>query len=388
MTSTPKPLDEIRAEALPGAEAVFDNEFGNRIEMRVTAKIVRDWREQEVNVRARSPHSIADHTWTAKEAEVLSGLLRLVIRKLNPPVSSEQSIAAATLENGDLIRALASAWLTDVQLAAIKGAIFLADNWVLTDQHEDHPEILEGLSEKLADPVSGVLTPLGSELRAMLAFAEQSATTEIAAEAFDDAIATLAVIRATATDPEEWNSSGDHFREICRTAIIKLQALKRAFAEQSGAGELAEAIKPFADFHGDLPDYYDPLRCVYESGIQYAVELLAKTLDVADYEVCDGTDEFDGDLGGTMFNIVLAAMPENEHGDRMHPSEVRAALAAPRATAVEREALKNLLDALTAEFGWRPDAPSDERVIDDPDCCLTWGVILAANDALQQGEGK
>lgn len=30
-------------------------------------------------------------------------------------------------------------------------------------------------------------------------------------------------------------------------------------------------VQPWADYHGDLPDYDHPLRPVYESGIQYAV---------------------------------------------------------------------------------------------------------------------
>lgn len=99
---------------------------------------------------------------------------------------------------------------------------------------------------------------------------------------------------------------------------------------------LHEAAKPWANFHGDLPDYDHPLRCVYESGIQYAVELLATILKVDDYEVCDGTEEFDGDLGGTLFNIVLAAMPKDDHGDPIHPSELRATLAAENAALTEK----------------------------------------------------
>ena len=91
---------------------------------------------------------------------------------------------------------------------------------------------------------------------------------------------------------------------------------------------LTNAAKPWADFSGALPDYDHPLRCVYESGIQYAVNLLANVLKVDDYDVCDGSEEFDGDLGGTMFNIVLAAMPKDQHGDPMHPSEVRDAYSA------------------------------------------------------------
>lgn len=82
-------------------------------------------------------------------------------------------------------------------------------------------------------------------------------------------------------------------------------------------------MKPWADFNGELPDYDHPLRCVYESGIQYAVNLLAKELEVTDYTPCDGTEEFDGDLGGTMMNIVCASLPQWADGERMFPSDVR-----------------------------------------------------------------
>lgn len=91
--------------------------------------------------------------------------------------------------------------------------------------------------------------------------------------------------------------------------------------------EAVEAlIEPFKDYDGDIPDYDHPLRCVYESGIQYAVELLAKELGVEDYSPCEGTEEFDGDLGGTMMNIVCAALPKDADGDHMHPRDLAAAL--------------------------------------------------------------
>lgn len=91
---------------------------------------------------------------------------------------------------------------------------------------------------------------------------------------------------------------------------------------------IEEAAKPWADYHGDLPDYDHPLRPVFESGIQYAVELLAKELGVEDYTPCDGTEEFDGDLGGTLMNIVLKAMPKDEHGDPIYPRDLPAAIQA------------------------------------------------------------
>jgi len=117
------------------------------------------------------------------------------------------------------------------------------------------------------------------------------------------------------------------------TAINALPTLLdrlEAFHAKPVVGEtLDEACKPWADYHGDLPDYDHPLRCVFESGVQYAVELLAKELGVEHWEICDGTEEFDGDLGGTLMNIVREAMPKDAHGEAMWPSEVRAALQSP-----------------------------------------------------------
>jgi len=100
----------------------------------------------------------------------------------------------------------------------------------------------------------------------------------------------------------------------------------RAHAKEQAAGVSPEMLAPFADFHGDLPDYDSPLACVFDSGVQYAVDLLAKTLGVEDYQVCDGTEEYDGDLGGTLFNIVLAALPKDENDEELHPSELPAVI--------------------------------------------------------------
>ena len=116
-------------------------------------------------------------------------------------------------------------------------------------------------------------------------------------------------------------------------------AALRAPQPQPASAEVAGLVEPWADHHGDLPDYDHPLRCVFESGIEYAVRLLAKTLDVEDYPVCDGTEEFDGDLGGTLLNIVLEAMPKDEDGDPIYPSELRERLTQPPAATIEQSSM-------------------------------------------------
>ena len=42
-----------------------------------------------------------------------------------------------------------------------------------------------------------------------------------------------------------------------------------ASVSSASAEAVTEAAKPWADYHGDLPDYDHPLRPVFESGIQY-----------------------------------------------------------------------------------------------------------------------
>lgn len=122
--------------------------------------------------------------------------------------------------------------------------------------------------------------------------------------------------------------NSEHAESETAKAMRKYALSTQASELDALRGEVARLdTTPWKNFHGDLPDYDHPLRCVYESGIQYAVNLLAATLKVDDWESCDGTEEFDGDLGGTLFNIFLAALPTDQHGDPMYPSEIAATIA-------------------------------------------------------------
>lgn len=69
--------------------------------------------------------------------------------------------------------------------------------------------------------------------------------------------------------------------------------------------ELRAVLEPWANHHGPLPEYDHPAAPVFDSGVQYAVELLAKKLGVEDWVPCDGTEEYEGDLGGTLMNSTL-----------------------------------------------------------------------------------
>lgn len=84
---------------------------------------------------------------------------------MNPTTNTE---AGAVADVAAIARGL-----TTVQRKAISIAIFLVGDWVLTTDYEDHPDIMDDLSEDIADPVSGILTPLGLAVRQHL---EQGAT--------------------------------------------------------------------------------------------------------------------------------------------------------------------------------------------------------------------
>ena len=62
-----------------------------------------------------------------------------------------------------------AAGLTDIQREALlRAKEFIPGVLSLTDWMEDSWDIMEGLSDKIADPVCGDLTPLGQSVRAIL----------------------------------------------------------------------------------------------------------------------------------------------------------------------------------------------------------------------------
>lgn len=125
-------------------------------------------------------------------------------------------------------------------------------------------------------------------------------------------------------------------RLLARHRIAALSATPAPSGQDASQaqGEVERLTEPYKHHHGPLPDFDSPIACVFDAGVQYAVELLAKELGVTDWTACDGTEEYDGDLGGTLMNIVREAMPLNSDGERLWPSEVVAALSpAPGATA-------------------------------------------------------
>lgn len=84
----------------------------------------------------------------------------------------------------------------------------------------------------------------------------------------------------------------------------ELVELRRELAERTPGRILADACKPWEHCTGEPPEYDSPLHEVYCAGAEKAVSLLASALGVKQYTGADGSDSFDGDLGGTLANIV------------------------------------------------------------------------------------
>lgn len=161
--------------------------------------------------------------------------------------------------------------------------------------------------------------------------------------------------------------------------------------------EMDALVEPWKDHNGPLPDYDSPVACVFDSGVQYAVELLAKELGVTDWTPCDGTEEYDGDLGGTLMNIVREALPLDQDNERMWPSDVATTITTLRTKLAEAEARVGRLRVALDPFArvariqppgshrWSPEKPNNEFI---PSAWPDWGDFSKANAALTNAPAK
>ncbi len=113
-----------------------------------------------------------------------------------------QDFARHRLSADDMLRE-AIEKLTNTQRKAIKTSIFVAGGWALTTDYEDHPDIMEGLPEGIADPVSGILTPFGNRVRQALRDAPVTSTNSasVAECAAPPAYGVLLPCRASGSPP-------------------------------------------------------------------------------------------------------------------------------------------------------------------------------------------
>jgi|SRR5882672_802711 len=59
-----------------------------------------------------------------------------------------------------------------------------------------------------------------------------------------------------------------------------------------------------------------------DEGADFAINYLAKLLDAENWTVCDGTEEWEGDVEGTIFNVLIAGrvINEEDHAIARHPT--------------------------------------------------------------------
>lgn len=68
-----------------------------------------------------------------------------------------------------------------------------------------------------------------------------------------------------------------------------------------------EACKPWKYGVGDPPDYGSPMMGPYSAGVTYAIQMLADLTGAKDYVGADGSESFEGDVRGTIMNVLKAA---------------------------------------------------------------------------------
>lgn len=85
----------------------------------------------------------------------------------------------------------------------------------------------------------------------------------------------------------------------------EIAELRRQLAERHPARIVAEACKPWEHSVGEPPPWESPLHEVYSAGATKAAQLLADLLGVKQYTDADGSESFDGDLLGTLRNIII-----------------------------------------------------------------------------------
>lgn len=78
---------------------------------------------------------------------------------------------------------------------------------------------------------------------------------------------------------------------------------------------LKEACKPWEDGIGDPPEWDSPLGCVFDAGVTYAIKKLAEVLGAKEWELCDGSESYDGDICATIASVMEGAGLVNADGD-------------------------------------------------------------------------
>ncbi|WP_299078639.1 hypothetical protein [uncultured Paraglaciecola sp.] len=104
--------------------------------------------------------------------------------------------------------------------------------------------------------------------------------------------------------------------ELCSTQqlrgkVIQAASLQKSYDEWVQGGRAAEG-----------PDH-EQLHLVFQYGIIYAVDMLAKKMKAGQYYHGDGSESLDGDLSITIDNVFRASGLAHENGDVMTIEEIK-----------------------------------------------------------------
>lgn len=134
--------------------------------------------------------------------------------------------------------------------------------------------------------------------------------------------------------------------------------------------EAARKICDFMNWPEDGPAWDDANKLVRSlrdavpaaDGAHDFANMLWRWFDKRDYPF--SAEERGNGLTGDDFETML-----DEHEASLSNDDLRTAAFA-------------VLEELTQEYGWSPDAPADQPVVDDPHCCVTWGSLKRLSSLL------
>ena len=130
---------------------------------------------------------------------------------------------------------------------------------------------------------------------------------------------------------------GPKLADLIRHLSASLAA-ERGAREKAEGDALRKACEAWEHCVGDPPEWESPLMDVWQAALMWSTELLAKRLNVTNYVAIDGSDSIEGDHGGTMMQVLIAAGLIDADTHESVSADLRARLGVARAEALEEAA--------------------------------------------------
>lgn len=127
------------------------------------------------------------------------------------------------------------------------------------------------------------------------------------------------------------------------------------------------------DLVAAMDDANTPLEAM-DATADFILHVLAEALDVANYQQCDGTETWDGDVAGTVYAILRAARVIDDKG------EVAKTSRPPRTLTIEH---LDKIEAFLAETLGRRSFPTFQGI----EGWEWWALLAAARKGLEHEAG-